>query len=195
MHSSLWKMAVLLIGGYSLEFLFGKSVFVYCFIFFGKILEVAVGTSRMVLITKGERMKGSVIAFFEIVLWLTITGTVVIGLRDDLLKLLVFALAYAVGNYLGSWLEDRLAFGLSTIEVIAPEGACVNDMLQTLRSNNFAVTAVDGEGRDGKRKLLLMHLKRKRLPEAIKLINGIRADCLITVTDVKVVRGGYFMKK
>lgn len=188
-------MAVLLIGGVSLEFLFGKSVFVYCFIFFGKILEVAVGTSRMVLIMKGERMKGSTLAFFEIVLWLTITGTVVIGLRDDPLKVLVFAVAYAVGNYLGSWLEDRLAFGLSTIEVIAPAGACVNDMLQTLRSNNFAVTAVDGEGKDGKRKLLLMHLKRKRLPEAVKLINGIRADCFITVTDVKVVRGGYFMKK
>ena len=178
-----------------MEFLFGKSVFVYLFIFFGKILEVALGTSRMVLITKGERTKGSVIAFFEIVLWLVITGTVVVGLRDDPMKALVFALAFAAGNYLGSWLEDKLAFGLSTIEVIAPEGACVDDMLQSLRSNNFAVTVVNGEGKDGKRKLLLMHLRRKRLQQAVRLINGIKSDCLITVTDVRLVRGGYIVKK
>ncbi len=178
-----------------MEFLFGKSVFVYLFIFFGKILEVALGTSRMVLITKGERTKGSVIAFFEIVLWLMITGTVVAGLRDDPMKALVFALAFAAGNYLGSWLEDKLAFGLSTIEVIAPEGACVDAMLHSLRSNNFAVTVVNGEGKDGKRKLLLMHLRRKRLQQAVRLINGIKSDCLITVTDVRLVRGGYIVKK
>jgi len=178
-----------------LEFLFGKSVFVYCFIFFGKILEVAVGTSRMVLITKGERIKGSIIAFFEIILWLTITGSVVMSLQDDPLKLVVFACAYAAGNFLGSWLEDKLAFGLSTIEVIAPCGACVDDMLHSLRDHGFAVTVVDGDGKDGKRKLLMMHLRRKRLPDAIRLINSIEADCLITVTDVKLIRGGYFLKK
>lgn len=178
-----------------MEFLFGKSIGVYCLIFFGKILEVTVATFRMVLITKGERTKGAVIAFFEIILWLLITGTVVVGLKDDFLKVIVFGLAYAIGNYFGSWLEDKLAFGLSTIEVISPAAECVDDMLHTLRSNNFAVTVMDGEGKDGERKVLLLHLRRKRLPEAIKLINSIKKDCLITVTDVKVIRGGYFMKK
>lgn len=177
-----------------MEFLLGKSIWVYCLIFIGKILEVALATSRMVLINRGERAQGSIIAFFEISLWLLITGTVVIGLMDDILKVIVFALAFSVGNYFGSWLEDKLAFGLSTIEVISSATECVDNMLQALRANNFAVTVVDGEGRDGKRKILLLHLKRKRIAHALKLINEMENECFITVTDVKVISGGYIKK-
>ncbi len=181
-------------GGYQLEFLLGKSVWVYVLIFFGKILEVTISTSRMVLINRGERLKGSVLAFFEIALWLLITGTVVVGLTSDPFKVLVFALAFAVGNYLGSWMEDKLAFGLSTIEIISPGEGCEQEMLRTLRSSGFAVTVMDGQGKDGQRKVMLMHMKRKRIPEAMRIINETRGDCLITVTDVRVLRGGYIVK-
>lgn len=181
-------------GGYQLEFLLGKSVWVYLLIFLGKILEVTISTSRMVLINRGERLKGSVLAFFEIALWLLITGTVVVGLTSDPFKVLVFALAFAVGNYLGSWMEDKLAFGLSTIEIISPGEGCEQEMLRTLRSSGFAVTVMDGQGKDGQRKVMLMHMKRKRIPEAMRIINETRGDCLITVTDVRVLRGGYIVK-
>lgn len=177
-----------------MEFLLGKSVWVYVLIFFGKILEVTISTSRMVLINRGERLKGSVLAFFEIALWLLITGTVVVGLTSDPFKVLVFALAFGVGNYLGSWMEDKLAFGLSTIEIISPGEGCEQEMLRALRSSGFAVTVMDGEGKDGQRKVMLMHMKRKRIPEAMRIINETRGDCLITVTDVRVLRGGYIVK-
>jgi uncharacterized protein YebE (UPF0316 family) len=52
-----------------MNFLTESSVWIYFFIFFGKILEVAVSTVRLVLINRGERVKGSVLAFFDILLW------------------------------------------------------------------------------------------------------------------------------
>ena len=104
-----------------MEFLQGSSVWIYLFIFFGKILEVAVSTIRLVLINRGERIKGSIIAVFEMLLWLFITGTVLSGFQKDIIRVIIFAIAFAVGNYVGSWMEDRLAFGLCSIQVIVPE--------------------------------------------------------------------------
>lgn len=177
-----------------MEFLLGNSVWVYLIIFFGKIAEVAVSTLRMVLINRGERVKGSILAFFDILLWLLITGSVLSGFGDNFAKIIVFALAFAAGNFLGSWLETKLAFGISSIQIIMNESDIVNIMLENLRANSFAVTSIDGQGKDGNRKLLIIHIKRKRIPQAVKIINDISPDCVIAVNDVKAIRGGYLKK-
>ena len=70
----------------------------------------------------------------------------------------------------------------------------VNDLLKTLRSNSFAVTVIDGQGKDGGRKLLLIHIKRKNIPKAMKIVHDISKDCIITVNDVKAIRGGFIRK-
>jgi len=177
-----------------MEFLLGNSIWVYLIIFFGKIAEVAVSTLRMVLINRGERIQGSILAFFDILLWLLITGSVLSGFGDSIPKIVVFALAFAIGNYIGSWLEAKLAFGLSSIQVIMSEGPDVESLLQNLRANAFAVTVIDGQGKDGNRKLFIIHIKRKRIPDAVRLIRDCCEDCVITVNDVKNIRGGYIMK-
>ncbi len=177
-----------------MEFLLGNSIWVYILIFVGKIVEVSIATLRMVLINRGEKLLGSIIAFFDVLLWLLITGTVLAGFGDSILKIVVFALAFAIGNYMGSWLESKLAFGLSSIQLIMNDCEIVNELLTQLRSNSFAVTVIDGQGKDGGRKLLLIHLKRKNIPKAIKIVNDISRDCTITVNDVKTIRGGFIRK-
>ena len=144
-----------------MDFLSQPSIWVYLFIFFGKVIEVSVSTVRIVLINRGERMKGSIIAFFEVSLWLLITGTVLVGFKEDIIRCFVFALAFAIGNYIGSWLEGRLAFGLCSIQVIVSKDDVAQDLAKDLRSNDFAVTVLEGEGKSGKRELLVLHLKRK----------------------------------
>lgn len=44
------------------DFLTGSSPYVYFFIFFGKLTEVALASLRSQLILKGQRMPGAVIA-------------------------------------------------------------------------------------------------------------------------------------
>jgi hypothetical protein len=93
------------------EFLTHPSVWVYLLIFFGKILEVTIATVRMVLINRGERVKGSIVAFFEISLWLFITGTVLSGFTErlDILRLLVFGVAFSLGTTLApGWRASSL---------------------------------------------------------------------------------------
>lgn len=177
-----------------MDFLSGSSFWLYAFIFFGKIIEVTVATVRMVLINRGERLQGSILALADILLWLLVTGTVLKDFQHDYMKAAVFVVAFAVGNYVGSWLESKLAFGLSSIQVIVPAGHNIQCLLEALWAHRFAVTVLEGEGRNGKRKILMIHMKRKRISDAVRLVQGKIKDCMITVNDVKAIRGGYVKK-
>ncbi|MFA5449919.1 MAG: DUF5698 domain-containing protein [Clostridia bacterium] len=175
------------------EFLSGNSVWLYFLIFFGKITEVTIATLRIVLINRGERVQGAFLAFFEIIIWLFITGTVLAGFQNNPLKIVVFALAFALGNYLGSWLENKIALGLITVQVITSEESA-DILTNQIRSDQIAVTVLDGHGMGGERKILLIHLKRNRLNATVKLINRTCPDCVISVSDIKMLRGGYIKK-
>lgn len=178
------------------DFLTGDSVWVYMLIFFGKILEVSIGTLRMVMINRGERVKGSMVAFFEITLWLFITGTVLSGFIEklDVIRWLVFGVAFALGNYFGSWLESKLAFGLSSIQVIVPCDEACTTLVDELREAGFAVTVLEGQGKDGPREVLILHMKRKRIPAAISIVKKRLKSAMITVNDVRVANGGFIKK-
>ncbi len=178
-----------------MSFLDNIGIWIYFIIFFGKILEVTVATLRMVLINRGERIKGAIFAFFDVLLWLIITGTVLTGYQEDPIRVVVFALAFSVGNYLGSYLDEKLAFGLSSIEVIIDEHDTANELATLLRREDFAVTMLRGHGRDGEREVLLMHVKRKNLKKINSLIKKVVPKALVVVRDAKAVTGGYFSRK
>ncbi len=177
-----------------MELLSRPSVWLYVFIFFGKIIEVTAATVRLVLINRGERVKGAITAFFEVSLWLMVTGTVLVGFQTDIIRCLVFAVAFALGNYLGSWLEGKLAFGLCSIQVIVNKGCNADELVNELRENGFGVTMIEGKGKAGSREILMLHLKRKRIPAAISLIKRRLCDAVITVNDVRVLSGGFIKK-
>ncbi|MFZ7130821.1 MAG: DUF5698 domain-containing protein [Eubacteriales bacterium] len=176
-----------------MDFLSGSNILIYFFIFFGKILEVTLSTIRIVLINRGEKLKGSLIAFIEIIIWLLIINSVLKTINEDIIKFILYALAYAAGNYLGVLIEEKLAIGLSSIQVILPlnkaGAAC-----QMLREHHFGVTTIEGEGVKDKRDILIIHLKRKRINEAVKLIQYHVENAVITINDVKAIRGGFIKK-
>jgi len=167
-----------------MEFLTGNSIWIYFIIFFGKIIEVTFATLRIVLINRGERTKGSVVALIEVLLWIFVTGSVLVGFQEYPLKAVVFSVAFAIGNWLGSWLENKIALGLSEIKIITSEDPSC--LLKTLRESDLAVTVMEGEGRNGHRYMLEIFLKRARINATVKLINGCLDNCMITLSDVKV---------
>jgi len=172
-------------------FAMGSTVWVYLFIFLGKILEVSFGTLRIVLINRGERTIGSLIAILEISLWLIVASSVLVGFKTDFVKGIVYALAFACGNYIGSWLDELLAFGLSSMQVVLPDLASAKEAEACLRAKGFGITTLDVHGRDDDRSMLIMTMQRKRLPQAIAILEEHCNGAVVTVSDIKTQRGGY----
>lgn len=174
------------------NFTAGTGIWVYLFIFFGKIIEVAFGTLRIILINRGVRTAGAFIAFIEIVLWLMIASGVLTGFREDILKGVVYAFAFAAGNYVGSWLDELFAFGLCSVQVVISDREHADAVCAAMREKRFGVTELDVHGREGERHyMLITTMKRKRSAEAVELIQSICTNAVITISDIKTQKGGY----
>lgn len=151
-------------------------------------------TLRVVLVTKGEKVYGSIIGVFEISIWLVLTSTVLAGLKEDPFKMVVYALGFAVGIYLGSTIEEKLAIGLVTVQVIVnkDEGEILTD---SLREKGIGITVIDGQGLSEPKNILILHIQRKRKNEIIKHIIKTTPGAVISSSDLKTVYGGYGLIK
>ena len=183
-----------------MDFLLHQSVWIYVLVFVGKAAGNMIGTLKLILINRGERFKASLLTLAQMSLFIIITVTVLAGLRDDIWRLVVYLAGATLGSYLGSLIESKLAFGLGSIQVIVPqdnmaEESIAQALTEKLRDNGFAVTMMDGQGNLGRRDLLLLHLKRKRMPKAKSIINNFLSNAVIVENDVKLMDGGYVEKK
>jgi len=167
---------------------------VYILILVAKIVEVSLQTIRVVLITKGEKKIGAVIGFFEVVIWIYIASTVISGLSDDPLKAVFYALGFALGNYFGSIIENKIGIGINEIQVIVKEEHG-KGLADNLRDLGLAVTLVHGEGRNLSRNILIMMVKRKRVNKIVNDIKNFQPNAVISVHDTKPIYGGYGIRK
>lgn len=166
----------------------------YIIIFLAKIVEISISTIRLVYINKGEKLIGALLGFIEILIWLIVVSSVLNNITEDPIKILIYAVAFSLGNYIGVTIESKIAVGLSSLQVVVNEDdGCI--LANALREQGFGVTIVEGTGRDdSKKQLLFIQLKRKKISEAIKLIQSINSKAFISVNDVKSLRGGFIKK-
>lgn len=171
-----------------------QTIVLYLIILVGKMIEVTMATTRIVLITKGEKLKGAIIGFFEVIIWAILIANVLKDITADPIKLVIYSIGFSLGNYLGTTFEQKLGFGTVRIESIVKEEHGVT-LARELRNKGFAVTVIEGQGKDFKRHVLIMHIKRKRTEEAVSMIKNIQGNVVITVNEIKPVYGGYGILK
>ena len=163
----------------------------YIIIFCAKIIEVSISTIRLVFINKGERVKGAVLGFIEILIWLIVVSSVLNNITEDPIKVFIYAAAFSLGNYLGVTIESKIAVGLASIQVVVngKDGEVLADIL---REQGYGVTIIEGKGiNESIKNLLFIQLKRKKIPEAVKVIKNHNPEAYITVNDIKSMMGGY----
>lgn len=170
------------------------GIWLYIIILVLKMIEVSLATLRIVLITKDERVKGAFIAFFEVILWVFLVATVLDNITGDPIKVLVYALGFALGNFLGSKIENYLAIGNTNVEVITHRADGKKVSLK-LRNEGYAVTEVSAKGMNDKRVILYVRVPRKQVKPTVKLIQQVENDVVITINDIKPVYGGYRMMR
>lgn len=161
----------------------------YLFIFFARIIDVSMATVRTLMIVKGKRGYASLIGFFEVIIYITALGKVVSGL-NNIGNLMAYALGFACGNYFGSYIEEKIALGNLTAQIVMKERR--PDIVQKLRESGFGVTVIEGYGKEGVREVLNITLKRKDLKKLNEIIEDYSENLFITVSETRHIKGGYF---
>jgi uncharacterized protein YebE (UPF0316 family) len=170
------------------------DILFYSGILVAKIFEVTLATTRIVLITKGERTKGAIIGFFEVIIWIILVSTVLSNITENPIGIVIYALGFALGNFGGSLVEEKIGLGTSRVELIVKDEHG-QSLAAQIRSHGFAVTVIQGEGMNFKRNVLIAHIKRKRIHTFINLVKKIQDNVVITVSETKPVYGGFGILK
>jgi uncharacterized protein YebE (UPF0316 family) len=157
------------------------------FIFLARVGDVSLGTFRTINIYRGHKYIASFIGFFEIIIWLVAAAQVLTNL-DQWYLALAYAGGFAVGNFVGMWIEGRFAIGNELVRCISFN----RDVLaEKIRSEGFKVVSFDGEsGENTAVELLLIIEKRRNVPSLIKLIKKLDHTAVYSVSDVKSVYEG-----
>lgn len=83
---------------------------IYIAIFFSKILENALSTLRLIVVSNGKKKLGALLQGIIALIWIFVTGVVIININKDIFKIIFFCLGSLVGSYLGSILEEKNCF-------------------------------------------------------------------------------------
>jgi len=158
-------------------------------IFVARIFDQTVGTIRLIFAAKGFKSIVPILGFFEVLIWIVIVAQVMQHL-DNVLCYIAYAGGFAMGNYIGMLVEEKLSLGTVLIRVIPKKDT--TELIEYLRANNFGVTAVDVEGRSGKIKMLFSIIKRKQAREVIDIINRYNPNAFYTIEEIRAVKDGYF---
>jgi len=158
-------------------------------IFFSRILDQSIGTMRLIFVSKGFRHIGPVLGFFEVIIWLLAITQVLKHLNNPV-SYIAYGAGFAMGNYLGIRLEEKLSIGNVLIRIIPKRD--VTDLIRHLRGEGFGVTAVDAEGAQGPVKIVFTIIKRKSAPRVVEIINHYNPNAFYTIEEIKAVKDGYF---
>lgn len=160
-------------------------------IFCGRVLDVSLGTVRIVFLARGLRL-AALIGFFEVLIWLLAIGQIMKNL-DQPICFMAYAAGFASGNLAGLWLEGKLAVGTQIVRVLlrAPAPA----LIDALRARDIGVTIVPAEGRAGPVQFLFSVCRRQDVPDVLRLVAEHAPRAFYTIEDVRAVAEGIFPRR
>ncbi len=178
------------------EFLASLSPVAVCFIVCAaKIVEISIQSLKTCMMVKGQRLKAAGLGFVECMIWGLVISTIISTLGDNFALLLFYCVGYAVGLFLGSTIEGKLAIGTSNLELIANDEN-TEKITAYLKENNRGYTVFGGRGSIDKMNMIIIVLPRK---DASRILKEIRKICdnkvFVVASEVSKYAGGYGMLK
>jgi uncharacterized protein YebE (UPF0316 family) len=174
----------------------GSNIFTWiilpALIFTARIFDVTLGTIRIVFVSRGKKFLAPVFGFFEVLIWLLAIGQIMKNLTN-VFCYLAYAGGFATGNFVGLYLEEKLAMGILVIRVIT--GRDASEMIEYLREQGYGVTNVDAQGVSGKVNLIFMIIKRRQFRKVVEVIQRFHPQAFYSVEDVRHVSKGVFAAK
>jgi uncharacterized protein YebE (UPF0316 family) len=153
-------------------------------IFFTRIIDVSLGTLRIIFINRSLSYYATISAFFEVLVWLMVLRQIFQQL-DSPICFIAYAAGYAAGNYVGIIIENKISIGKVLIRIITRKEA--DELVAFLKSEGYGITAIDAEGMKGPVKAIFTIAERIDIPLIVKTIKRFNPQAFYSVEDVRFV--------
>ncbi len=153
-------------------------------IFLSRVVDVSVGTLRIIFVSRGIRLLSAVLGFFEVLVWLLAITQIMKNLSSPW-HYLAYASGFAMGNFVGITVEQKLRMGMLMLRVVTRSDSSA--LIAALIAEGRGVTTVDAQGATGPVKIIFMVLRRKDMDAVLATIDRFNSNAFYTVEDVKEV--------
>lgn len=160
-------------------------------IFFSRIMDVTLGTLRIIFVSKGQKYLAPIMGFFEVFIWIMVI-TQILTRAQDMIAYLSYAAGYATGNYVGIIIEERLAYGILVCRIYTNKEP--GTLVSMLREHGYGATIMEGMGSQQKVYIIEAVVERKALKEIDRFITNFDENTFYTVEDVRIRQKGIFPK-
>jgi uncharacterized protein YebE (UPF0316 family) len=153
-------------------------LYIPALIFLARIIDVSLGTMRMILTINGHRWWAGLLGFVEVAIWALALAGMVIYL-DNPLAIVGYAGGFAVGTVVGLFIEERVAVGYRTLQIIN-----ANPEIQVaprLREGGFRATSLPGFGQYGPVEVVLLVIRRRSLGQVLRIVEDVAPRAFVSV--------------
>jgi len=165
----------------------------FLLIFCARVVDVSMGTTRILFLVRGKRGVAACIGFFEVMIYMFILNWILGGGKElSFVELIFYCGGYAAGNYVGPYLESKFVNTNVLTEVILDDSPIGEEIVNKLRDNGLGATVIKGEGRSGGKLLVEVFCRRNDLKMIYDIVGN---HGFITMSDVRATYGGWFTKK
>jgi len=145
-------------------------------IFILRLIDQALTTIRGLVVSK-KPFLGAFIGLVESAIWIIVVSKVINDIDEPVL-IFGYALGFAAGTVLGSYIERFIGIGSTVVRVFSPSNS--PSVANALREQNFMVTVINGEGRDGPVTICWCIVPRRKVNKVLTVIKTVNPDAYVT---------------
>ncbi|RLD13128.1 hypothetical protein DRI50_07770 [candidate division KSB1 bacterium] len=157
-----------------------------------RVTDVSLGTIRIIMISRGNRLLAGTLGFFEVIIWL-VAITQVLHNLTNVASYLAYGLGFALGNFSGITIENKLALGAQAIQIVTHDNFQTLSML--LREEGFGVTKMVASGQKGQLDFLYVVVPRKKVKHVLDIVKDYDPNAFISITDVRNTYSGFIQNQ
>ena len=161
-------------------------------IFVARVADVTLGTVRVIFVARGLKYLAPIVGFFEIIIWLLAIGQIMQNLSNPICYV-AYAGGFAMGNYVGIRIAEKLSLGVVLIRVITSKDA--SELIEYLKTAEYGVTIVDAQGAAGKVQVVFTIVPRREVHSVVNLIKQFNPKAFYTIEEVGFVEKGIFPER
>lgn len=161
-----------------------SALLIFCL----RLVDVSLGTVRLLMIGRGQRKIAPLLGFVEVTIWVIAISQVITNL-DNIINILAYSGGFAAGTLVGMWIEDKLPLGHVGISIVSTTQG--QEIARKLRQADYGVTELIGSGQSGVVNMITTIVTRKDVKDVFQLVNQTDPRSFIAVDDMKVVKRGY----
>ncbi len=164
----------------------------------GRVVDVALGTTRTVFTVRGKSYIAAIIGFVEAMLWFLIVREALSFQAKGMETYLIataYALGYSLGTLCGGLITSKFIKTKINVQVIS---SSKNEQLKkALFDAGFGVTVLIASGatKQEERYMLLIETDNKKLKMLKAIIAENDSNAFVSISDTKATQNGYFGNK